>query len=42
MGTIEMIDIAPTIARWLGVALPSALGAPISALVQPQAGTTAR
>jgi hypothetical protein len=29
LGTIRMIDIAPTVARWLGVALPSATGAPI-------------
>jgi predicted AlkP superfamily pyrophosphatase or phosphodiesterase len=33
LGEIEMVDIAPTIARWLGVALPSATGNPID-LVQ--------
>lgn len=32
LGTIDMVDIAPTIARWLGVALPSATGHPIEAL----------
>ena len=26
LGTIRMIDVAPTVARWLGVALPSATG----------------
>ena len=29
IGTIRMIDIAPTLARWLGVSLPSATGVPI-------------
>lgn len=29
LGTIRMIDIAPTAARWLGVAMPSAMGAPL-------------
>jgi predicted AlkP superfamily pyrophosphatase or phosphodiesterase len=32
LGTVDMIDIAPTIARWLGVALPAATGAPIAPL----------
>jgi len=29
LGTVEMIDIAPTIARWLDVPLPTATGKPI-------------
>jgi hypothetical protein len=33
LGTIEMIDLAPTFARWLGVPLPTALGKPIPQLV---------
>jgi predicted AlkP superfamily pyrophosphatase or phosphodiesterase len=33
LGTVEMIDIAPTIAHWLGVALPKALGKPIAKLI---------
>jgi predicted AlkP superfamily pyrophosphatase or phosphodiesterase len=33
LGTVQMIDIAPTIARWLGVPLPAATGAPIAPLV---------
>jgi predicted AlkP superfamily pyrophosphatase or phosphodiesterase len=33
LGTVEMTDIAPTIARWLGVPLPTATGSPISGLV---------
>jgi predicted AlkP superfamily pyrophosphatase or phosphodiesterase len=42
LGTIEMIDIAPTIARWLGVALPTAQGAPIAPLVEPRTSAAAR
>jgi len=42
LGTIEMTDIAPTIARWLGVPLPTATGAPIAALAPPHAGGSAR
>jgi hypothetical protein len=38
LGTVEMIDIAPTIARWLGVSLPAATGAPIAPLIAPRAG----
>jgi predicted AlkP superfamily pyrophosphatase or phosphodiesterase len=37
LGTVELIDIAPTIARWLGVPLPTATGAPIGPLVPPAA-----
>src|SRR5262249_1613553 len=33
LGTVEMTDIAPTIARWLGVSLPTATGTPIAGLV---------
>ena len=33
--TVDMIDIAPTLARWLGVPLPTAMGKPIPQLVQP-------
>ncbi|HUJ61137.1 MAG TPA: ectonucleotide pyrophosphatase/phosphodiesterase [Kofleriaceae bacterium] len=33
LGTIDMLDIAPTMARLLGVALPSAIGKPIEAIV---------
>jgi predicted AlkP superfamily pyrophosphatase or phosphodiesterase len=29
LGSIRMLDIAPTAARWLGVALPSAVGTPL-------------
>jgi hypothetical protein len=29
LGKIRMVDIAPTIARWLGVALPDATGTPM-------------
>jgi predicted AlkP superfamily pyrophosphatase or phosphodiesterase len=29
LGTIRMIDIAPTAARWLGIAMPSAMGTPL-------------
>ncbi|HTJ42578.1 MAG TPA: ectonucleotide pyrophosphatase/phosphodiesterase [Kofleriaceae bacterium] len=29
LGTIDMLDLAPTFARWLGVALPSAQGKPL-------------
>jgi predicted AlkP superfamily pyrophosphatase or phosphodiesterase len=32
LGTIDMLAIAPTIARWLGVPLPTAVGAPIAQL----------
>ena len=32
LGTVEMVDIAPTLARWLDVPLPTATGSPISAL----------
>jgi predicted AlkP superfamily pyrophosphatase or phosphodiesterase len=40
LGTIEMTDIAPTIARWLGVPLPTATGVPIAPLVaQDSAGS---
>src|SRR5262249_34451082 len=35
LGTVEMLDIAPTLARWLDVPLPSAIGVPIPALVEP-------
>ncbi|HEX8111481.1 MAG TPA: alkaline phosphatase family protein [Kofleriaceae bacterium] len=38
LGTVEMIDIAPTIARWLGVPLASATGAPIARLIATSAG----
>jgi predicted AlkP superfamily pyrophosphatase or phosphodiesterase len=34
LGTIEMIDEAPTFARWLGVPLPDATGKPIAALAR--------
>jgi predicted AlkP superfamily pyrophosphatase or phosphodiesterase len=34
LGTIEMIDEAPTFARWLGVPLPDATGKPIPALLR--------
>jgi len=33
LGTIDMTDIAPTLARWLAVPLPSATGTPIRALM---------
>jgi hypothetical protein len=39
LGTVEMIDIAPTIARWLGVALPAATGVPIAPLIAASART---
>jgi predicted AlkP superfamily pyrophosphatase or phosphodiesterase len=42
LGTVEMVDIAPTIARWLGVALPAATGAPIAALIGTGSGATSR
>ena len=32
LGAVDMLDIAPTLARLLGVALPSAIGKPIAAL----------
>jgi predicted AlkP superfamily pyrophosphatase or phosphodiesterase len=32
LGTIDMLDEAPTFARWLGVPLPGAIGHPISRL----------
>jgi hypothetical protein len=32
LGSIRMIDIAPTIARWLGVTLSGATGTPIPGL----------
>lgn len=35
LGAIDMLDVAPTLARWLGVALPSAAGRPIAPLVEP-------
>jgi predicted AlkP superfamily pyrophosphatase or phosphodiesterase len=38
LGAVEMTDIAPTIARWLGVPLPSATGAPIAPLLARAAG----
>jgi hypothetical protein len=38
LGTVDMTDIAPTIARWLGVALPAATGAPIAPLFAASAG----
>jgi predicted AlkP superfamily pyrophosphatase or phosphodiesterase len=34
LGTIDMLDIAPTVAHWLGVALPTAVGKPLAALVK--------
>jgi hypothetical protein len=37
-----MVDIAPTIARWLGVALPAATGAPIAALVGTSTGAKSK
>jgi predicted AlkP superfamily pyrophosphatase or phosphodiesterase len=33
LGTVDMTQIAPTLARWLAVPLPTAVGAPIAALV---------
>jgi hypothetical protein len=38
LGTVDMVDIAPTIARWLGVPLPTATGHPIAVLVSPMPG----
>lgn len=35
LGTVDMTQIAPTLARWLAVPLPTATGAPIAALVTP-------
>jgi hypothetical protein len=29
LGTIRMIDIAPTAARWLGISMPTAIGTPL-------------
>jgi predicted AlkP superfamily pyrophosphatase or phosphodiesterase len=34
LGTIDMLDIAPTLARWLAIPLPSAVGRPLPALVR--------
>lgn len=34
LGTIEMIDLAPTFARWLGVPLAGAAGRPIDAITR--------
>jgi hypothetical protein len=33
LGTVDMLDLAPTMARWLGVPLPTAIGKPIEPLV---------
>jgi hypothetical protein len=33
LGTVDMLDLAPTMAALLGVALPTAVGKPISVLV---------
>jgi predicted AlkP superfamily pyrophosphatase or phosphodiesterase len=38
LGTVDMTDIAPTLARWLGVALPAATGAPIAPLFTTAGG----
>jgi hypothetical protein len=34
LGTIDMLQIAATLAHWLDVPLPTATGAPIAALVR--------
>ena len=34
LGVIHNLDIAPTIARWLGVPLPSAIGQPLTAIMR--------
>jgi predicted AlkP superfamily pyrophosphatase or phosphodiesterase len=34
LGVIRNIDVAPTIARWLGVSLPSATGQPLTAIMR--------
>jgi hypothetical protein len=33
LGTIDMLDLAPTFARWLGVPLPGAIGHPIERVI---------
>jgi predicted AlkP superfamily pyrophosphatase or phosphodiesterase len=34
LGVIRNVDVAPTIARWLGVALPTATGQPLTAIMR--------